>query len=178
MLSTLSGTLADHPRSILTAILGAFLLMAWALFPVPSRSDLAEINGELKSYSIEADQNWFKVLSRHRTKAYVLFKVVGREGRFWSDALGANNVTSIFAHDGSALRFYCPPRKFFAAINGDGVKTYGLSVDGVEIQSVDDAIEHDSILAHYVLPALGALLLGLSAITWEREETRSSQESE
>jgi hypothetical protein len=49
-----------------------------------------------------------------------------------------------------------------------------LGVDGIEIQSVDDAISHEAILTHFVLPALGIVLLWVARYSWRKADLDAS----
>jgi hypothetical protein len=107
---------------------------------------------------------------------YLLFKLADHEGRFWSDTVNPGNTGSIFPRRGIALSFYrrASPRRFSLLVNGDGEKTYGRTVDGTQIQSADDAVTHDAVLAHYALPGMGVLILGLAtyACCWVSKRCR------
>jgi hypothetical protein len=146
--------------------LGLLLLLFWTTSPVPSRDELAEIDGVLSSYAVEADQSAFaKYLSKRHS--YVLSKLENREGRFWSEYLGANAAT-VFSHKGVPVRLYVSPHPRTHSINGDGEKTYGLFVDGSEIVSPEDAVGVDSMVVRWVFPALGVLFLWLAWSSWKK----------
>lgn len=149
---------------------GLFLIVAWAIFPVPDRKDLREIEGPLSSYSVEADQSWFARYLARRQHTYVLFKVAGIDGRFWNDAVGPGNVRSVFPRLGMQVRFYRISHYRFGRINGDAEKTYGLEVDGSEVSSVDVAVGGDAVVAHYVLPVLGILAFIQAIRAWRKKD--------
>src|SRR6478752_9493326 len=130
----------DHLGEVIMGPIGLLCLVAWAISPVPSRGDLTEVNGLLSSYTVEANQSW---IGRGRPSVYVLFKVADHSGRFWNDSIDPDNVSSIFRHPGVALRFYRQSHRSVGLINGDAEKTWGLTVDGSEITSLDQAISHD-----------------------------------
>jgi hypothetical protein len=154
---------------------GLFLIFAWAIFPVPDRKDLTAIEGPLSSYSVEADQSWFaRNLERHR-QVYVFFKVAGVDGRFWNDAVGPDNVRSVFPRLGVPIRLYRISHYPYRRINGDGEKTYGLKVDGSEVSSVDVAIGGDAVVAHRVLPVFGILAF-IQAIRMWRKKARDASD--
>ena len=79
------------------------------------------------SYTVEADRSAFAFLSKRHN--YVLFSLENRDGRFWSEYLGANAGT-VFSRKGIPDSLYVSPHPRTHSINGDGIKTYGLYVDG------------------------------------------------
>ena len=148
---------------------GLFLMLAWAIFPVPDRKDLTEIVGPLSSYSVEADQSWFARYLARRRHTYVLFRVAGVDGRFWNDTVGPGNVRSVFPRLGVPIRTYRMQHYSFGRINGDGEKTYGLEVDGSEVSSVDVAVGGDAVVAHFVLPVFGILAFAQAIRVWRKK---------
>jgi hypothetical protein len=151
---------------ITTSVFALMLLLFWTTSPVPSRDELVEIDGVLASYTVEADQSKFAKFMR-RQHNYVLFKLENRDGRFWSEYLGANART-VFSHIGVPVRLYVSPNPRTHSINGDAVKTYGLFVDGSEIVSPENAVGVDSMLVRWVFPALGMILLYLAWRSWKK----------
>jgi hypothetical protein len=63
---------------------------------------------------------------------------------------------------------YEPDRRRFRPKDGDAVKSYGLSIDGVEIESAESAVNKDRGLAHFVLPGIGLMLVGMGYPTLRR----------
>ena len=84
----------------------------------------------------------------------------------------AQGTSKCNAHDGAAVSVYRGIHKFYGPINGDGVKTWGLTVDGQEIQSVDDALFNDQILAFGVMPILGIAMFTFAIFDWKKKEER------
>lgn len=125
---------------------------------VPPLEELTEARGILTSYSIASG----------RGRRHALFAVTGQPGRFWNDAVYRTNVETIFTHRGMELRFYRALHNPYFKQGGDAVKTYGLTVDGVEIKSVQQAIEEDSFLSIVLGPLAGIGLLGFAAYRWRR----------
>lgn len=157
-----------HLNAVMVGAFGLLLIFAWAIMPVPHRDQLTEVIGVLESYSVEADQSLIQRSAKHRN-LYVLFKVADHAGRFWNGAVGPANVRTIFTHPGVRLDFYAPPRDWFHPINGDAEKTYGLSVDGAEISSLDEALGSDNFVVHFVFPPLGVLSLVLAVFLWKKK---------
>jgi hypothetical protein len=111
-------------------------------------------------------------LSKHHT--FLLFRIEGEPGRFWSDAVGSGNVAQVFPHPGAAVKVYKSPASRHRDINGDGRKTFGLRVDGEEIVSVDDALSRDRINAQYVIPVLGLIALLFAVRRWKKESRETT----
>ena len=162
-------TIWDRLRVVLVGVVGLSFLLAWVIFPVPSREDLTEVNGTLLSYSVEPGQSW--LAGHHTSSDYVLLKLDGLNGRFWNEALTPYNVSRILPHPGIPLNFYRLSHRSTRLVNGDGQKTWGLTVDGSQIRSLDEAISHDAFLAHVMLPVLGVLALIVAIYLWKKTDT-------
>jgi len=154
-----------YANPFIASVLGLVLLLYWVTSPIPSRNELVEIDGPFASYTVEADRSPFAFLSKRRI--YVLFKLENHDGRFWSQYLGANAGT-VLSQKGVPIRLYVAPHPRTHSINGDGVKTYGLYVDGSEIVSPDNALEADWMVVHWVFPVIGALMLWLAWRSWKK----------
>jgi len=157
---------------ITTGALGLLLLLYWVANPVPSRNELIEIDGPLESYTVEADRSAFAFLSKRHN--YVLFNLGNHGGRFWSEYLGAN-AGMVLSHKGVPVRLYVSPHPRTHSINGDGVKTYGLYVDGLEIVSPENAIGIDSAMVRWVFPVLGAFIFWLAWRSWKKVAREPAQ---
>ena len=91
---------SQHALSSVMSIMAVFGLFAWSFLPPPSRADLVEIVGTLKSYSVEQDSTWIaRNLDRHRT-SHVLVALENYPGRFWSDVVNSTNASDVFRHKG------------------------------------------------------------------------------
>jgi len=141
------------------------LLFFWTTSPVPSLDELIEIDGRLASYTVEPDRSALAFLSKRHN--YVLFNLENHKGRFWSEYLGGN-ADAVFSQKGIPVRLYVSPHPRSHSINGDGVKTYGLYVDGSEIVSPKNAVGVDLVLVRWVFPVFGTLTLWLSWRSWKK----------
>ena len=163
-----------HFESITVGAFSVLCMFAWLIFPLPRPEKLTEIVGTLTSYSVEADQG---VFAGRPASEYVLFRVADHAGRFWSASVTPANVTEVFPRSGLQLHFYCDEHTPYHPVNGDGVKVYGLSVEGgVTLQSAGDELSHDSFLAYYTIPALGVGLLLLAVGRWKRKSRRLARD--
>jgi hypothetical protein len=160
-----------HSTSLMQFCVGFALLFSWLLLPVPTFGELSEVNGLLESYAAEEDQSWFgKYLAPNR-HSHMIFKVAGRDGRFWTDLVGSENVHEIFPRPGIPVRFsYQSHFRFLQAGTFNGaVKSYGLVANGVEVASPQTAMEVDSFFQHFLLPPLGLLAIFLAWSSWKKE---------
>jgi hypothetical protein len=163
-----------HALALMIGAFGTFAIFVWAIFPMPGRGDLIEVAGPLVSYSIEKDNSWFSQNLARRRSIYVFFKIGNYKGRFWSAAVTPGNVATYLAHEGAEVRVYRASDKFYRPVNGDGEKTWGLSVDGREILSVDEALTKDRIFAYGIIPVLGMAMLALAISRWKKEDRDSA----
>ena len=147
--------------AIMLGFVGLAMLFAWVT--VPSREGLTEVSGALSSYTIEADDFW---LAR-RPKVYVLFKVDGQRGRFWSDAVSPSDVSMIFPQPGVLLKFYVSHSGMLRATNGDAYKSWGMTVNDHQIESVDEALAHDNFFTRWLVP-LGVIAIVMAIYGWQR----------
>jgi hypothetical protein len=159
---------ARHALSILLGVASVFLIFVWAIVPIPKQAELIEVAGPLASYSIEQDNS---VLPRFRLRpptTYVLFKLANQQGRFWNDTVHPNNVKNYFTHVGAQIHVYRSIEARYRPINGDAEKTYGISIDGKVIASLDEALVYDRV-AQGFLALFGLVLLALARGRWKKE---------
>jgi hypothetical protein len=112
-----------------------------------------------------------------RRTVYVLFKLDGAPGRFWNDDITPGNVQAVFTHPGVLVACFRVSDHRFSRVNGDGEKTYGMYVDGHEVQAVDAAVSHDRVISRYVLPALGIAFLVMAWHRWRKIDGESADVS-
>ena len=146
---------------IFYGVFGLLLCTHWIFFPMPERSRLTEHNGALEAFSVEtAKYSW-----RER-KAYVFFKVTGESLRFWTDAVKPEQAAKVFSRPGATVRFYIDEKDNHLLMNG-ARKSYGLVVDGREIQKVGAALRSDRFFGLIMLPLMGVGSLVYALYRWQ-----------
>jgi hypothetical protein len=149
------GTLGKRLFAICLCLFGLampFMALVWG---PPRLGDLVQVEGPLISYSL------YKRSDRHTSDVIALMTLGGHQGRYWNDSLKNGLIKRLDGRTGSTIRTTYAPNNRIVPTDGDGVKTWGLWIDGVEIRSPDDDLEGDQILAYGVLPVLG---LGIASV--------------
>jgi hypothetical protein len=106
-----------------------------------------------------------------------VFKLDGYPGRFWNDELKNGYVHRLDGKVGARIRVMYKPNDQHRAIDGDAVKSYGLSIDGEQFASPEDAVNLDRALALGVLPLLGIGMLGLGYFVYRKALEKQSSAS-
>ncbi|HKY86536.1 MAG TPA: hypothetical protein VJL90_07245 [Pseudorhodoplanes sp.] len=161
-------TLLRQRIAIIFGLFGIAVLSIWARYSVPMLQDLTVVEGRLLSYSIESSDT----AHRTRDKTYVLFAITGHSGRFWTEAVSPDNVKSVFTRAGLPLKFHRKANPNAARpLNGDAVKAYGLTVDGVQIKSAQDTLRADNF-AFNLIAVLGIISLLVAVYRWRKNARR------
>jgi hypothetical protein len=88
--------------------------------------------------------------------------VILEEGhRFWTDALDEAAAANVLNKRGAEVRTYVLPNSTKVPIDG-AVKSYGLWVNGGQIESLEDEIASEEFIFRFVLPALAIFLIVLA----------------
>lgn len=128
-----------------------FVVLAFAA-PVPQAADFAEVRGRLASYHIYSSSGG----------RYPKTIVVLEEGqRFWTAALDEGGAGKVLNRRGTEVRTYVLPDSTKVPIDG-AVKSYGLWVNGRQVESLEEEIAGETLILHVGLPALATLLLALA----------------
>ena len=157
----------EYLDSLMLALIGLVMALTWAVFPAPHRDALIEVNGTLSGWVIYRDQSFIgRIINRH---AALLFSVEGVTGRFWNPAVGPGTAVRIFERTGVPVQFWRERSYRSHRIDGSGEKTYGLTVDGNVIESLDNCLAAEQAGTRYLMPPVGLALLGLAAYRWRRQ---------
>ena len=106
-----------------------FLMLSWVTRSPPSREDLREVTGALAGYTVE--------LEEYIPEAPPCLRPLRGSG----PKRGASGTTPLVLatseryspRAGAELKFYVAKQYRYNPINGDGVKSCGLVVDGIEV---------------------------------------------
>jgi hypothetical protein len=135
-------------------LLGISIFIAVLAFatPSPKATDFSEVRGHLESYHIYRDP-------RGR---YPKTIVILEEGhRFWTDALDQGGAANVLKKRGVEVRTYVLLQSTKVPIDG-AVKSYGLWVNGQQVESLDAEIASEEFIFRVFLPALAIFLIALA----------------
>lgn len=130
-------------------------------------SDLSEVRGYLVSYEIVRD-------SKGRYPRAVLTLDKGQ--RVATTELDEDSADKLFK-DGQSyeIRTFVPTQPTAIPDHG-GLRTYGLSVNGQQIESRDDEIWNENFVFRYVFPALGVLFIVLALYVFVKSRNKYAME--
>ena len=150
--------------------------MASFIWPLPKVGDLVEHRGHLLSFYIlhESDRPWVPLKSK---TWYDTVWSTTEGDRYFSDSLNERRATDALQHPGSVIVCYAKPKQRLHTLeNGEkAIPTYGLSVDGHEIQSVGAALGYERHLLRFLFPIVGILSIGVGFVAF-RQDTRRARE--
>ena len=130
------------------------MLYAFYMRP-PAVGVLTSVSGPLTELSFHTRPGW-------QSSTFAYFKVGGHPEEFCSSALGRDSMRSLARRPGVTVEVRYNPRGNLFCRNGV-IKTYGLIVDGIIIQSPHSSQWAQKVLAYFMIPgfALFAFWLGL-----------------
>jgi hypothetical protein len=142
----------------------ALLLYAFYLRP-PAVAVLTSVRGPLTDLSFHAQPG-------RRFMAFAHFKVGGHPEEFCNHALADDSTRNLLRRPGVTVEVYYDPHGH-RSCSGGAIETYGLTVDGIAIQTPDRSLGAEKVTAYFVLPVLSLLAfwIGLrqSATPGQRE---------
>lgn len=120
--------------------------------PSPKATDFSEIRGHLESYHIYRDSHG----------RYPKTIVILEEGhRFWTAALDQDGAADVLKKRGVEVRTYVLIQSTKVPID-DAAKSYGLWVNGQQIESLDADIAWEEFIFRVFLPALAIFITALA----------------
>jgi hypothetical protein len=148
------------------SLLFGFIFLLGSVFPLePSRDQLSLIDGVVQRASVVND--WYGRAKR------IEFELKGSDLVYWTDRLPHELMSPSSTENPVRLQFHiqtdgAQPKKTLAGT----VKTYGLSVNGRQIISVDEYLEGETALRHLIMAPLGAVLITIGGVIWFRRRRR------
>lgn len=147
----------------------ALLILAVCELP-PAKSTLIRASGELTSVSV-ITSTW------KSSKSYlVVFKLKGYPESFRNNTLSVATANQLRNKIGANIQVFYDPRHLIKGSRGP-LATYGLKVNGVTIQSLDDAMQLGEGLAHFGFPGLSLVLI-LAGLWKYRNAAQSASPSQ
>ena len=120
--------------------------------PVPQAADFSEVRGHLASFHIYSSSGG----------RYPKTIVVLEEGhRFWTAALDQDGAARVLRKRGVEVRTYVLPQSTKVPIDG-AVKSYGLWVNGRQVESLESELAGETLVLRLGLPALAIFLFALA----------------
>ncbi len=156
------------------AALGLAMIVASFVWHVPSSDELAEHDEHLLSFYVlhQSDRPW----SPFKSKTwYDIVWYTTEGGKYFSDSLNENLVADALQSRGAILQFYMKPnQRTYTLENGEhALPTYGLSVDGRQIQSLASALAYERGLARFAFPVIGIALIGVGLLAFRQDRRRA-----
>jgi len=132
--------------------LSIFFVVLTFTTPIPQVDDFSEVRGHLASYHIYSSSGG----------RYPKTIVVLEEGhRFWTAALDQGGADNVLKKRGAEVRTYILPNSTKVPIDG-AVKSYGLWVNGRQVESLEAEIASERLILRVGIPALAIFLLVLA----------------
>lgn len=144
-------TRADLWYARLLAVAGlvfaVYIPLGWG---PPTTQELVPAEGALLSYS------YYRFPKRYGNGDLVaLMKLAGHPGRFWNDAVKNGSLSRLTGVEGRTIRVLYAPHGNARPVAGDAYKSYGLWIDGVEVESPEAALNVDRLLCYGFFPLFG-----------------------
>ena len=139
-----------------------FIVLAFTT-SLPKTTDLSEVRGHLDSYYF---RQWGRGQDDYNTV------VILEEGyRFWTNALDKGNAGNVLKERGAEVRFYVEPHSTNVPIDG-AVKSYGLWVNGQQIESLDATFGRERFYVRFVFPAVGIFSIAVAVFIHRRSKAK------
>jgi hypothetical protein len=152
--------------------LGLAMIVASFVWRVPNKKELVQHSEHLLSFYVlhQSNRPWFPGKSR---TWYDVVWYTSEGGRYFSESLNEYVATQALQRRGAVLDFYMKPnQRAYTLDNGEhALPTYGLSVEGREIEPLASALAQERDLARFAFPLIGAGLIGVGLLAF-RQDTR------
>jgi hypothetical protein len=148
-------TLSRKGPAIGLVVAGIVFFVLPMLQHVPQLDDLKLVEGHLISYSLHEERG------RAKIAVYAYFRIEGYPGAFWNNALKDESANLLRGRNGVLIRTAYDPSSPYAGAEDATIESYGLSINGVALQSDSSAVRNERFLFHTVAPAFGILLIVL-----------------
>lgn len=151
-------TPVDLGVAVLLVICGLLFATLPLRFGPPALQSLVVVQGPLISYSLYEKSGG----RASRREVLAVISIGGSRARFWNDALKNDDIQRLRGENGSMIRVMYAPNGRLNPIDGNAYKSWGLWINGNEIESPKTALRSDRH-ADFIIQLLG-LSLGLFGI--------------
>ena len=133
----------------------------WAIFfglnkSEPMPEDLMQVSGTLERAEV------YDECSKGCTR-YVILTIAGASGRYWTKAIRPDQF-ELLGGVGSNIEVYAARIPTYRPIDGNAVKSWGLTVNSRIIMRMQDSLDHENMMWHAAIPLLGGVLILLGLI--------------
>jgi hypothetical protein len=141
----------------------------WAIFfglntSEPMPEDLMQVSGTLERAEVYEDCH------RGCTR-YVILTIAGASNRYWTQAIRHDQL-ELLGGVGSNIEVYAARISTHRPIDGNAVKSWGLTVNSRTIMRLEESLIYENVLRQVVIPLLGGvlilvgLIMGLIGFLW------------
>ena len=132
----------------------------WAIFfglnkSDPPPEDLMQVSGTLERAEVHDD--CYRGCTR-----YVILTIAGAPGRYWTHAIRPDQL-ELLGGVGSNIEVYAARTSTYRPIDGNAVKSWGLTVNSRIIMRMEESLIYENVIWQVVLPLVGGvvILIGL-----------------
>ncbi|HEX6173051.1 MAG TPA: hypothetical protein VF089_03485 [Candidatus Binatia bacterium] len=140
-----------HIKPVLLVIAGIAAIGYGVGTQLSSSEEFSEIRGILVRYEIAESES-------RRSEPHSVILVLRDGRRFWTNAVNKYEAGQLFGMLPARVRVFIE-RKAPPKLKTGAVKSYGLTVNGQDILTLDAALRREMIIARYGLPVLGVLAI-------------------
>lgn len=155
--------------SLLT-LAGLLLIVGGPLLPIPQAEEMIEVRGRLASL-------YFDTYRRSKPSRYIIYMVLEDSTYIRNSLITWDNANFIFNKPGMDVRTYVDPDDLEDA-EEEGMRGYGLWVDGRELESLEAALRSD-IGRNRLLPFLGVvIIIGAFIAYWNAKKNKEIEDGD
>jgi hypothetical protein len=156
--------------SLLT-LAGLLLIVGGPFLPVPQAGEMIEVRGRLASL-------YFDTHRRSKPSQYVIYMVLEDSTYIRNALITWDNANFIFNKPGMDVRTYVEPDDLEDA-EEEGMRGYGLWVEGRELESLEDALYSKGAMNRYLLPIFGiGLIIGGFFAYWNAKKNKEIEDGD
>ena len=143
--------------------LGIAMIVLTFMLPIPKAADLSSVSGLLESY-------YHQQTGRGRDD-YTTIVVLEDGTRFWTNAVTKDTAARVFAERGVEVRMYYEPRSNDVPLAG-AIKSYGLWVNGQQIESLESSLAREKSIVHFWFPAVAIFSITVAILIYRRNKRK------
>ena len=133
----------------------------WAIFfglnksdPLPE--DLMQVSGTLERAEVYED-------CYRKCTRYVILTIAGASNRYWTHAIRPDQL-ELLGGMGSNIEVYAARTPTYRPIDGNAVKSWGLTVNSRIIMRMEESMIYENVMWQVVIPLIGGVLILIGLI--------------